>query len=298
MADGDRRALARVLTWIEGRAPGSDELLAALFNKRRSAWRIGVTGAPGTGKSTLAGAMIGELRRQGKRVAVLAVDPTSPFSGGAVLADRVRMLEHTADPDVYVRSMASRGSLGGLAPAAADALIALEAAGFDVIVIETVGVGQGEVDVAALADQVALVLTPGGGDDMQAMKAGVMEIADVYVLNKADQPGTDALERHLQALLTLREEAEAPAIARTVATKREGVADLLSQLEQRPRRTHAAVRYWNQRLTEALIRGLAERELPILASAGEIDRAAAEVAAGDRNPYEWVRRLLQTAEKS
>lgn len=294
------RALARVLTWVESRAPGSDELLAALFEKRRPAWRIGVTGAPGSGKSTLAGAAIGELRRQGRRVAVLAVDPTSPFTGGAILGDRVRMSDHAGDPGVFIRSMASRGSLGGLAPAAADALTALEAAGFDAILIETVGVGQAEVDVAALADHVALVLTPGGGDDIQAMKAGILEIADAYVVNKADLPGADDLERRLRALLALRPDGEQsePAIVRTVATTGEGVSAALAQLESRPRRAHRALLYWRQRLTDALTRGLAETLLPRLASADEIDRAAREVAAGRLNPYGWVRRLQQTIEKT
>ena len=298
MAEGDVRALARVLTWVENRAPGADGLLAALYEHRREVARIGVTGAPGSGKSTLVDAMTRRLRAEGKRVAVLAVDPTSPFSGGAILADRVRMLDHSADPGVYIRSMASRGSLGGLSAAAADGLTALSAAGFDAILIETVGVGQAEVDVAALADHVALVLTPGAGDDMQAMKAGVMEIADVYVLNKADQPGTDALERHLQALLSLRQGESEPAIVRTVASQGEGVAELFAALESRPRRTRAASAYWRRRLTEALIRGLAERRLPQIVSSEELDAAANDVADGKTNPYRWVAELLQTAEES
>jgi LAO/AO transport system kinase len=294
---GEVRALARALTWVESRAPGSDELLARLFDERGDTLRIGVTGAPGSGKSTLVDAMIGELRRAGKRVAALAVDPTSPFTGGAILADRVRMLEHASDDRVYIRSMASRGSLGGLAPAAADVLTVLEAARFDVILIETVGVGQAEVDVAGLADPVALVLTPGAGDDMQAMKAGIMEIADVYVLNKADLPGADTLERHLAAMLSLRGagEGEAPAILRTVATDHTGVPELLAILRGRVRSPARAAAYWRVRLEQALMRGLAEARLPRLATGAELDAAAAAVAAGARNPYDWVRHLLRTA---
>jgi LAO/AO transport system kinase len=300
VAAGDVRALSRALTWIESRAAGVDDLLAALFERRRGAWRIGVTGAPGTGKSTLAGKMIRELRREGRRVAVLAVDPTSPFSGGAILADRVRMLEHAEDPGVYIRSMASRGALGGLAPAAADALIALEASGFDTILIETVGVGQAEVDVSALADHVALVLTPGGGDDMQAMKAGVMEIADVYVINKSDLEGAETLERHLRALLSLRPEGDqaAPDIVRSVASNGSGVADLLERLRLRPRAVARTRDYWRRRLTEALTRALAERWLPRLAPPDALERAAADVAEGRLNPYRWVKVLVQRADKS
>ena len=300
IAAGDVRALARALTWVENRGPGLDDLLAALFDAGRNVWRVGVTGAPGSGKSTLIDALVRELRHEGKRVAVLAIDPTSPFSGGAILADRVRMLDHASDTNVYVRSMASRGALGGLAPAAADALTVLAAGGFDAILIETVGVGQAEVDVASLADQVALLLTPGAGDDIQAMKAGILEIADVYVVNKSDLPGADAVERHLRALLSLSEAeaADSPPIVRTVAADGSGVAELLVRLRNRPPSPARSRAYWRQRLIDGLGRGLVEAWLPRLVSAEELDAAAAAVSAGDRNPYRWVHRLLQTVEKS
>ena len=295
----DVRALSRALTWVESRAPGVDELLAALFDVRGNPWRVGVTGAPGSGKSTLADAMIRELRREGKRIAVLAADPTSPFTGGAVLADRVRMLDHSADEGVYVRSMASRGSLGGLAPAAADALMVFAAARFDVVLIETVGVGQTEVDVAGLADQVALVLTPATGDDMQAMKAGVMEIADVYVINKADLPGADTLERHIQALLALRESAEpAPPIVKTRATDGYGVHELIARLRDRPADANRPRTYWRQWIVRSLTRGLAEAWIPRLTTEDEIEEAAALAASGAQNPYRWVRTLMQRAERT
>ncbi len=288
------------MSLVEGRAEHADALLAALYEQRKAAWRIGVTGPPGSGKSTLVAALIGALRQRGERVAVLAVDPTSPFTGGAILADRVRMLDHAEDEHVYVRSMASRGSLGGLAPAAADALTVLEAAAFDVILIETVGVGQAEVDVASLADCVALVLAPGAGDDMQAMKAGVMEIAGAYVLNKADAAGADLLEQHLRALLSLRsaDAGPAPPILRTVATRGEGAAELLDGLRELPVSADAPRLYWRRRLAEALSRGLAEVHLPRLAPPEALDRAAAEVAAGRLNPYAWVKQLLHTADES
>jgi LAO/AO transport system kinase len=210
------------------------------------------------------------------------------------------MLEHSQDAGVFIRSMDSRGSLVGLAPAAADALTALDAAGFDVILIETVGVGQAEVDIAGLADHVALVLTPDSGDDVQAMKAGVMEIADVYVINKADLEGAERLERHLRAMLSLHPEdaRPAPLIVRTVAKDGSGVENLLRQLSGRPSGTQRTIAYWRERLVNALARGLAEKWLTRLAPPEALEDAAREVAAGRLNPYSWVRVLVQTAEKS
>ncbi|MBI5084772.1 MAG: methylmalonyl Co-A mutase-associated GTPase MeaB [Acidobacteria bacterium] len=220
----DSRSIARACTLVENRAPGSVDLLKSLFPHTGRAFTLGITGAPGAGKSTLTSALVTELRRRAARVAVIAVDPSSPFTGGAVLGDRIRMLQHHADPGVFIRSMATRGALGGLAPSTHDLALVLDAAGFEWILIETVGVGQDEVDVARLAGATAVVVCPGAGDDVQAIKAGILEIASVLVINKADQPGANQLERDLS-------EWHVP-IVRTVATTGEGIAALLEQVHK------------------------------------------------------------------
>lgn len=290
MADGDRRALARALTEVENRGPARDSLLAELFERAKPAWRIGVTGAPGSGKSTLVNALAARLEAQGRRVAVLAVDPSSPFTGGAVLGDRVRMSERDSGSNVFIRSLATRGALGGLASAAGDLVTVLEAAGRDVIVIETVGVGQAEVDVVGLAETVALVLTPNMGDDVQAVKAGVMEIADVFVLNKCDLPGADRAEKQIEAALSLRPSAEGtPPVVRTVAEQGEGIDALLSSLEERRGGEQAQVRYRRERIEAELTTALRRVLGPRLAPAERIE----EAAAGLENPYEFVARALE-----
>ena len=200
---GDRRALARLLTHLENEHPGAQDALADLFAHTGRAQIVGVTGAPGTGKSTLVSALAKAYRARGLTVGILAVDPTSPFTGGAILGDRIRMRDLSGDAGVFIRSMASRGSLGGLAPTVLDAARALDAAGFDVILIETVGVGQGEVDIARAAQTTLVIETPGMGDDVQAIKAGILEIADVLVVNKADRPGADQVVRGLRAMLEM-----------------------------------------------------------------------------------------------
>ena len=205
IAQGDRRAVARALTLIENDAEGKQELLEGLYPFAGRAQVIGFTGSPGAGKSTLVDRIISHLRRQGLRVGVLAVDPSSPFTGGALLGDRVRMTSHSADPGVYIRSVGSRGSLGGLGRSSGEMRYALEAYGCDVILLETVGVGQAELDVMLVADTVVLVLTPGAGDHVQTAKAGIMEIADVFVINKRELPGTDALVREVRQMLHERQ---------------------------------------------------------------------------------------------
>lgn len=228
---GDRRALARGLTLVENETADGASLLAAL-GSGGTAHRIGITGPPGAGKSTLVSALTAAWRRQGATVGVLAVDPSSPFTGGALLGDRIRMLTHTGDDDVFIRSLASRGALGGLSAGVYDAADLLDAAGFDPVLIETVGVGQGEVEICRAADTTVVVLAPGSGDVVQGMKAGLLEIADVLVINQADREGADALEAALRSAVELRDSV-APPIVTTVATLGEGVEGLRELLAAR-----------------------------------------------------------------
>jgi LAO/AO transport system kinase len=290
---GDLRALARAATWIENRTAEAEPLLKELFPHTGRALILGVTGAPGSGKSTLCDQMIRVLRAEGKTVGVIAVDPTSPYTGGAILGDRVRMQRHHADPGVYIRSMATRGWLGGLAHATTEIAMLLDAAGRDVILVETVGVGQDEVEIARLAGVTLVVLVPGMGDDVQALKAGIMEIADVFVLNKSDLPGTDKFEQELQAALGLTPAGtRVPKIVRTVASDGKGIAEMLAAVRERAAEAsdpeHAA-HIWSLRLREMLRERLLER-FP----AEEFLVAGREVAARRRDPYsiihDWIKR--------
>jgi LAO/AO transport system kinase len=229
---GDARAVARAITFVEDGLPEARDLLAALFPHAGRSLVVGVTGPPGAGKSSLVDRMTAHLRGQGRTVGIVAVDPTSPFSGGAILGDRIRMQAHATDPGVFIRSMATRGHLGGLAAATDQALLVLSAAGKDVILVETVGVGQDEVAIVGTADVSLVVLVPGLGDEVQALKAGIMEIADVFVVNKADRDGVERVVAEIQSLLSLAPPGtETPAIVRTVATRDEGTADLLDAVE-------------------------------------------------------------------
>src|SRR4051794_6412047 len=228
--DGDPRAVARLISLVEDESPLLREVTAALAPHTGRARIVGITGAPGVGKSTSTSAVVGELRGTGKRVGVLAVDPSSPFSGGALLGDRVRMQDHALDREVYIRSMASRGHLGGLAWSTPQAIRVLDAAGCDIVLIETVGVGQSEVEIAGLADTTLVLLAPGMGDGIQAAKAGILEIGDVYVINKADRDGADTLRRELRSMLGLAEREAGswgPPIVKTVASTGEGLAEVL-----------------------------------------------------------------------
>ncbi|MFI7388558.1 methylmalonyl Co-A mutase-associated GTPase MeaB [Streptomyces sp. NPDC049813] len=234
--EGRPRAVARLISLVEGASPQLREVMAALAPLTGNAYVVGLTGSPGVGKSTSTSALVSAYRRAGKRVGVLAVDPSSPFSGGALLGDRVRMSDHASDPGVYIRSMATRGHLGGLAWAAPQAIRVLDAAGCDVVLVETVGVGQSEVEIASQADTSVVLLAPGMGDGIQAAKAGILEIGDVYVVNKADRDGADATARELNHMLGLGE-ARAPGdwrppIVKTVAARGEGVDEVVEALEK------------------------------------------------------------------
>ncbi|NJQ00783.1 methylmalonyl Co-A mutase-associated GTPase MeaB [Streptomyces zingiberis] len=234
--EGRPRAVARLISLVEGASPQLREVMAALAPLTGNAYVVGLTGSPGVGKSTSTSALVSAYRRAGRRVGVLAVDPSSPFSGGALLGDRVRMGDHASDPGVYIRSMATRGHLGGLAWAAPQAIRVLDAAGCDVVLVETVGVGQSEVEIASQADTSVVLLAPGMGDGIQAAKAGILEIGDVYVVNKADRDGADATARELNHMLGLGE-ARAPGdwrppIVKTVAARGEGLDELVEALEK------------------------------------------------------------------
>ncbi|MCK5689355.1 methylmalonyl Co-A mutase-associated GTPase MeaB [Myxococcota bacterium] len=231
---GDRRSLARALRWVDD-APALGRLLSYhLQGKSRGAHIIGITGNPGAGKSTLVDSLIYNLRAEGKTVAVLAIDPSSPFSGGAILGDRIRMSRHTTDDGVFIRSMATRGALGGLSRATWDSVRILDATGYDIILIETVGVGQDEIDVARLAQTSVVVMVPGLGDDIQAIKAGILEIADIFLINKSDRPGADEVERGLKAMMTYAskmQDWETP-VLRSIAKQGEGIAELLEAADK------------------------------------------------------------------
>ncbi len=235
LASGERRPLARLLTRIETGDPTLRPLLPALFKAGRGAHLVGVTGPPGSGKSTLVNALTAEWRRAGRRVGILAVDPSSPYTGGAIMGDRIRMMEHAADRDVFMRSMATRGELGGLAGTTWLAVAALDAAGFDPIVIETVGAGQSEVEIARLAETTVVVEVPEMGDEVQAIKAGLLEVADIIAVNKADRPGADRAARQLRAMLSTaggRVTRKPPPVLLTTATTGEGVSALAGEIER------------------------------------------------------------------
>ena len=289
---GDLRALARALSAVENRSAGTDELLAALHDPKAVGQRFGITGPPGAGKSTLVDCIARHLRRDGVSVGVLAVDPSSPFSGGAILGDRVRMQRHHGDSGVFIRSMAARGELGGLAPAVGDALALLEASGREAVLIETAGVVQSEVDVMHLAATVAVVLTPAAGDDIQAAKAGIMEIADVFVINKADQPGADELERQILAMISLIPPGEPkPPVLRTSASRCEGIARLVEALRRRARAPSDPA-YWKRQLLQRLGGDLQAILLDGAGLAPDLDRAAEAIAAGKLNPYAYIQAIM------
>ena len=296
---GNPRALARAITAIENRAPHSAELLKALFPHTGHARVVGLTGAPGAGKSTLVDQLAREYRKQNKTVGIIAVDPTSPYTGGAILGDRIRMGSHYADPGIYIRSMATRGSLGGLARTTADATSVMDASGRNVILIETVGVGQDEVDIVRLAEVTVVILVPGMGDDVQTIKAGIMEIADVFVINKSDRDGAERVEREIRAMqsLSVRKDEWVPPVVKTVASEGKGLEDLAKAITSyqdflgksdvgRQKR----IQNWRERLIEMLRDTLLERVMR--EQDGRVDGYAADIAEHRRDPYSLVEEIV------
>ena len=319
---GDARALARAISMVENRAPGWSELLKALFPHSGKARVIGLTGPPGAGKSTLVDHLARlyrskenphfsrtERARNGAptdnryTVGIIAVDPTSPYTGGAILGDRIRMQEHFSDPGIYIRSMATRGSLGGLARTTADVATVLDASGRDLILIETVGVGQDEIDIVRLADITVVILVPGMGDDVQTIKAGIMEIADIFVINKSDREGAERVEREIRALQSLggqnkaRQDRWTPSIVKTVANEGKGVEELAAAiaeyegyLQKENLALKKSVENWQERLIEMLRDAMLEKARERLGD-GNVARLAAEIAEHKRDPYTLVEEI-------
>jgi LAO/AO transport system kinase len=302
---GDPLVLARAISAVENRSPGSLDLLKALFPHSGHARIVGLTGAPGAGKSTLVDQLARQYRKENRTVGIIAVDPTSPYSGGAILGDRIRMQEHFSDPGIYIRSMATRGALGGLAGTTADVATVLDASGRDLILIETVGVGQDEIDVVRLADVTVVILVPGMGDDVQSIKAGIMEIADIFVINKSDYEDANQVEREIRTLQSLaaRSDRWTPPIVKTVASKGKGIAELLAaiqkydaylQKENLVLKRNAA--NWEERLVTMLRDALLEKSRALVSN-GDMARYAAEVAEHRRDPYTLVEEIVDRIRK-
>jgi LAO/AO transport system kinase len=302
---GDVRAVSRAITAIENHSPESEQLLKQLFPHTGQAYLTGITGSPGTGKSTLVDRLAAFHRKRDEAVGVVAVDPTSPYSGGAILGDRIRMQGHASDDGMFIRSMATRGFLGGLARSTAEVALLLDAAGKRQVLIETVGVGQDEIDIVRLADCVLVILVPGLGDDIQNMKAGLMEIGDIFVLNKADREGTERLEQQLHAMLSLVMPRDGwhPPVVRTVATENRGIDDLAATIarfrahfESSGLRQKKHIDHWQNRLIEMLESRLLERVLPGKEGEARLRAQAAAVADRKQDPFSAVNELLRGAD--
>ncbi len=299
---GDPRAVARAISKVEDSADDASALMKEIFPHSGNGLVIGITGAPGAGKSSLVDKLALLYRQRNERVGIVAVDPSSPFSGGAILGDRIRMQALGLDKGVFIRSMATRGNLGGLARATVDAVSILAAAGYEKVVVETVGVGQDEVEIVKAADVCVVVLVPGMGDDIQAIKAGIMEIADIFVINKADREGVYSTEKELEALLSLahREDGWLPPIVKTVATENKGVDDLAAAIEKY-RDFHFSSDLGNQRrraiarwrILELLRERLVSRTLASESASQRLDLLADEVARRERDPYSAVEELIK-----
>jgi len=307
---GEIRAISRAITAIENHAPEAEPLLKTLFPQTGVAYLTGITGAPGTGKSTLVDRLAAHYRRQQDRVGVIAVDPTSPYTGGAILGDRIRMQSHAGDAGIFIRSMATRGFLGGLARATAEVALLLDAAGKRQILIETVGVGQDEIEIVRLADCVVVVLVPGLGDDIQNMKAGLMEIGDIFVLNKSDREGADRLEEQLHAMLSMAtpkvdrssvsdENRWHPPVVRTVATENKGIEKLAEAIarfrthfESSGEREKKHTEHWRNRLVELIESRILERVLNAAGGEEALNQLAADVAERLKDPFSAVNEIL------
>jgi LAO/AO transport system kinase len=298
---GDVRALSRAITAIENHQPDAEELLRLLFPRTGKAYLTGITGAPGTGKSTLVDRLSAHYRAKQEEVGVIAVDPTSPYSGGAILGDRIRMQGHASDSGMFIRSMATRGFLGGLARATAEVALLLDAAGKQQVLIETVGVGQDEIDIVRLADCVVVMLVPGLGDDIQNMKAGLMEIGDIFVLNKSDREGADRLEQQLNAMLSLVMPRDGwhPLVVRTVASENKGIdalaeaiAKFRKHFESSGERQRKHVEHWRLRLIDLLESRLLRRVLGGAGGEARLTELAEEVAARKKDPFSAVSEIL------
>jgi LAO/AO transport system kinase len=298
---GEVRAISRAITAIENHQPEAEALLRLLFPHTGRAYLTGVTGAPGTGKSTLVDRLAAYYRKQKEQVGVIAVDPTSPYSGGAILGDRIRMQGHAGDAGMFIRSMATRGFLGGLARATAEVALLLDAAGKQEVLIETVGVGQDEIDIVRLADCILVVMVPGLGDDIQNMKAGLMEIGDIFVLNKADREGAERLEQQLHAMMSLVKPRDGwhPPIVRTVASENQGI-DILAEtiakfrkhFESSGERQRKHVEHWKKRLLELLESRLLERVLGGADAEARLAELATAVALRKMDPFAAVNEIL------
>jgi LAO/AO transport system kinase len=303
---GDPRSLSRAISAVENRTAGWSDLLKALFPHSGHARILGLTGPPGAGKSTLVDQLARHYRKENRKVGIIAVDPTSPYTGGAILGDRIRMQEHFSDSGIYIRSMATRGSLGGLARATADVATVLDAAGRDLIMIETVGVGQDEIDIVRLADVTVVILVPGMGDDVQTIKAGIMEIADIFVINKSDRDGADRVEREIRALqsLAVRSDHWTPPIVKTVASEGSGIVELATAirdyeayLQKENLILQKKAQNWQDRLVEMLRDALLEKAREQLGD-GAVAGYAAEVAEHKLDPYRLVEEIVGKLGKS
>jgi len=301
---GDQRSISRAVSAIENRSRDAEELLRQLFPHTGRAYRVGITGAPGTGKSTLVDRLAGHYRGHKKTVGIIAVDPSSPFTGGAILGDRVRMQGHATDSGIFIRSMATRGYLGGLAQATGDTALLLDAAGKEMILVETVGVGQGEIEIVRLADCTIVVLMPGMGDDVQSLKAGLMEIGDIFVLNKSDREGAGRFEQQLLAILQIVPEREGwkPPVVRTIATENKGIAEVAEQIalfqkhfDRADERREREIAHWKEWLLRLLEARLMERVVGAHMDEKQFEKLATEVAARKKDPYAAVNEILARA---